>query len=79
MPEGIIGIKGNYIKHRLVGCNQRAGKSRREKQLAGSQIRSNRKNQEGKKELQLFLKTAPGEINNHTQEASKRLALALLN
>jgi hypothetical protein len=33
MPEGIIGIKGNYIKHRLVCCNQRAGKSRREKQL----------------------------------------------
>jgi len=48
MPEGIIGIKGNYIKHRLVCCNQRAGKSRRDKQLAGSQFRSNRKNQEGK-------------------------------
>jgi hypothetical protein len=48
MPEGIIGIKGNYIKHRLVCCNQRAGKSRRDKQLTGSQFRSNRKNQEGK-------------------------------
>jgi hypothetical protein len=79
MPEGIIGIKGNYIKHRLVCCNQRAGKSRRDKQLAGSQFRSNRKNQEGKTYLQLFLKTAPGEKNNLTQEASKRLALALLN
>jgi hypothetical protein len=54
MPEGIIGIKGNYIKHRLVCCNQRAGKSRRDKQLAGSQLEVTVKIRKGKHSFSCF-------------------------